>query len=167
MVCSFISKTQPNTTCSGQLGFFVRDTMNYIKLMRDGFTAEKQWRDLESRLEYLSDEIFNFTTYDSEMAELLASKAIEVCKAITENKTFEYITDKENYKWYLLMCNMPFFAERIELGTSVRGAWWNASTFLFDGDEIKFSVEEWAKFINAIVEFADDSELSPKGECHE
>jgi len=141
--------------------------MNYIKLLRDGFAAEKQFRDVESHLEYLSDEIFNFTTYDSEIAELFASRAIEVCKAITERKTFEYVVDKENYKWYLLMCNMPFFAERTEWGASVRGAWWNASTFrsygLFDGDEqitdeIKFSVEEWEKFINAIIEFANDSE---------
>ena len=141
--------------------------MNYIKLMRDGYVFEKGWRDLESRLEYLSDKIFNFATYDSEMAELFASKAIEVCKAITERKTFEYIGSKENYKWFLLMCNIPFFSERIEWGTSIRGAWWRDSTFnscgLFDGenqitDELKFSAEEWANFVGAIVEFANENE---------
>lgn len=141
--------------------------MNYIKLLRDGFAAEKQFHDVESRHEYLSNEIFQFTTYDSEMAELFATKAIEVCKAINARKTFEYIEDKENYKWYLLMCNTPFFFDRIEWGTSIRGAWWNASTFsscgLFDGDEqiideIKLSAEEWASFVNAIVEFAKESE---------
>lgn len=144
--------------------------MNYIKLLIDGFSADKLFHEnVESRFEYLSNEIFNFCTYDSEMDELFVLKAIEVCKAITDSKTFEYITDKENYKWYLLMCNMPFFSERIEWGGSVRGAWWKSGGFtfqscgLFDGDEqirdeIKFDVDEWKKFIGSIVEFANDGE---------
>ena len=142
--------------------------MDYIKMLRDGFLSEKEFRpDVESRLEYLSDEIFNFTTYDSEMSELFASKAIEVCKAINERTTFEYIKDPENYKWYLLMCNMPFFANRTEWGTSIRGARWHGSSYsscgLFNGneqftDEINFEADEWQNFVNAIIEFANIGE---------
>jgi len=137
--------------------------MDYIKMLRDGFAA----KNVESRLEYLSDEIFNFITYDSEMSKLFASKAVEVCKAINERTTFEYIKDTENYKWYLLMCNMPFFAQRTEWGTSIRGAWWRGSSYsscgLFNGneqitDEIKFEADEWQKFINAIIAFANIGE---------
>ncbi len=62
-----------------------------------------------SRLAYLADYIFDFTTYDSEMGELFATKALEVCAAINDNATFDYIKDQENYRWYLLI-HVLYFA---------------------------------------------------------
>jgi hypothetical protein len=60
------------------------------------------------------------------------------------------------------MCNMPFFADRLEWGTSIRGAWWSskslASCGLWDGDkqllELNFAPGEWDEFARALVEFA-------------
>ncbi len=105
--------------------------MDYLKLLEHSFEMDR-WRDQEmSRLEYLSINIFDFTTYDSAMDELFAKKALEVCIAITDRQTFEYQKDEEGYKWYLIMVNMPFFSGKLEWGTSIRGAWWN-----FDGFEI-------------------------------
>lgn len=56
------------------------------------------------------------------MSVLFARKAVEVCAAINDRQTFDYINDPNDYLWYLLMCNMPFFAERLECGISIRGA---------------------------------------------
>jgi len=140
--------------------------MDYLKFLEHSFEVENEVSECRpnSRLEYLADHIFNFTTYDSEMSELFAGKAVEVCAAITDGKTFEYIEDHENYKWYLLMCNMPFFSEKLEWGSSIRGAWWNQKiTFqslgLWKGDEqvtevMDFSETEWKLFVDSILEFA-------------
>ena len=127
-----------------------------------------------SRLDYLGDHIFNFTTYDGEMSELFARKAVEVCAAINNKLTFDYIKEPNDYRWFLLMCNIPFFAERLEWGTSIRGAWWGAplgkkiefdSCGLWIGDEqldkpMQFSREEWEQFIAAVIDFASD-EMKP------
>lgn len=49
----------------------------------------------ESRLEYLGDYIFDFTTYDGEMSVLFSRKAVEVCAAINNRLTFDHIAQKE------------------------------------------------------------------------
>lgn len=124
-----------------------------------------------SRLEFLSDFIFDFTTYDSKMSELFARKALEVCAAINARTTFDYIENPENYRWYLLMVNMPFFAGRLDWGTSIRGAWWDngeqtlESCGLWRGAEqvlsLKMQFAEWLQFIDALIAFAAESEKAP------
>lgn len=144
--------------------------LDYMKLLEDSYAAVRGYLECppESRLEYLSENVFNFTTYDGEKSVLFARKAVEVCTAINNRLTFDYIKEPEQYQWYLLMCNMPFFADKLEWGTSIRGAWWGAmhgkqiefqSCGLWLGDEqlhqtINFSREEWEKFISAVIEFA-------------
>lgn len=150
--------------------------MNYLALLEHSFDVEQQVGECppQSRLAYLSESIFDFTTYDGAMDELFGGKAVEVCAAITDGKTFDYIKDPENYKWFLLMCNMPFFADRLNWGGSIRGAWWDAhphtefqSCGLWDGDEqiadpIRFTEEEWKAFIRDIMEFAAESAIVDK-----
>ena len=147
--------------------------MKYLELLQNSYEMERRIRSdsPESPLVYLSDYIFDFTTYDDEMSELFAQKAVEVCKAITDGTTFDFIKDPENYRWYLLMCNLPFFASKLEWGGSIRGAWWdNEITFrscvLWDGDkqlvdEITFTHEEWSIFIKAVIEFSHGSVVIP------
>ena len=120
-----------------------------------------------SRLEYLGDHIFNFKTYESEYSELFAKKALEVCAAISDSKTFEYIKAPENRLWYLLMVNMPFFADKLEWGTSIRGAWWGESPhelikfdscgLWLDGKQLyepmEFTRDQWRDFIAAVLAF--------------
>jgi len=137
--------------------------MNFDKLLEDGFANS---HDTETtRLEYLSDYIFDFTTYDSEKAEEFAMRAVEVAEVINNGHTFDYIKDPVQYRWYLLMVNMPFFAGRLEWGTSVRGAWWvhepmtYSSCGLWDGERqvhemLTLEREQWRAFIAAIVTFA-------------
>ena len=143
--------------------------MDYRRMLEDGLTevggfgGERQ----PTRLEFLSDHIFEFTTYDSEIAEEFARKALEVCRAINERRTYEYIRDPASYRWFLLMCNMPFFSERLSWGASVRGAWWDTpphkkviefgSCGLFLGGEqitdLTLTVDQWHEFIAAVLAF--------------
>ena len=144
--------------------------MDYKKLLEHSFNTERLHGECpaESPLVFLSDTIFNFTTYDSAMSKLFGSKAVEVCLAITQKTTFEYIRDEDNYRWYLLMCNLPFFAQRIEWGTSICGAWWHPHKGLsmelnvcglWLGDEplnraLTFNNTEWEAFMLAVGDFA-------------
>lgn len=141
-----------------------------LRMLEDGFAALREINPdgtPESRIAYLGDFIFQFVTYDEDKSEQFATKALEVCRAISDGKTFEYIADEANYNWFLLMCNMPFFAPRLNWGESIRGAWWDSyldadfetQGLWFGGKQalepIKFSTEQWKEFIAALLEFAD------------
>jgi len=140
--------------------------MDYLKILENSFNVSKEMFECppENRLEYLGDHVFDFTTYDGTMSSLFAQRAVEVCEAINNRKTFEYIEDEERYKWFLLMCNMPFFSDKLEWGTSIRGAWWNykikfSCLGLFEGydqltEPMEFNQNEWEVFIKAIVDFS-------------
>ena len=143
-----------------------RNDMEYLKLLEHSFEMEQGLEPEIGRLEYLSIHIFDFTTYDGEMDALFAKKALEVCIAISDRKTFEYQKDKEDYKWYLLMVNMPFFSKKLEWGTSIRGAWWNlhgdkefeiSSCGFWEGDSqldsLKFNEIQWSAFVKAMQDF--------------
>lgn len=145
--------------------------MDYLRWLECGYAeSRKNLGDIVgSRLEYLSEMFFNFTTYDGDMAALFAAKALEVCKAITFGTTFEYIrASEENHRWFLIMCNMPFFQNKLSWGCSIRGAWWEyeitfGSLGLWDGDEqisqeLFFQKPDWEKFMLALFEFASTEE---------
>ena len=138
----------------------------YRRMLEEGYEAIAS-TDPIGRMEYLSDYIFDFTTYDGEMAELFAGKALEVCAAISDSTTFDYIKDAEQYRWFLVMVNMPFFADKIEWGTSVRAAWWGEpphARIKFDScglwldnkqlyEPMEFTREQWIEFIAAVLAF--------------
>lgn len=142
--------------------------MDYMKLLQHSFEQEQSNEcPPVTPADFLSESVFDFTTYDSDMGDLFGRKAAEVCRSISERKTFDYIADPANYQWFLLMCNMPFFNRRLNWGGSIRGAWWDVSKpnlqtldscGLWVGDEqllkIEFSTEEWESFIQAVYEFA-------------
>ena len=118
-----------------------------------------------SRLEYISEYIFDFTTYQSDMAEQFAMRALDVCLAITEGTTFEYIKRDQGIMWFLLMCNMPFIYPKLNWGGSIRGAWWdhvksfelNSCGIYIDGEqetELIIPRNEWDDFIRAMTAFA-------------
>lgn len=116
-----------------------------------------QGRPETTRLDWLGNFVFDFTTYDDDISELFGAKAVDFCKAVQDRTTFTYIEDPENYRWFLLMANMSFFADRLNWGTSVRGAFWDfeqrpvflASHQLTFKDDV-----EWKLFVAAIIEFA-------------
>lgn len=143
--------------------------MDYLEILRNSHVISDSLNESQprSRLDYIGSEIFDFTTYDSEMSELFAAKALEVCAAVSAKATFKYIEDPDNYRWYLLMCNMPFFANRLEWGGSIRGAWWYSRKYelpscgIFIGDEQETDLEfadcaEWELFVAALIAFATE-----------
>lgn len=128
-----------------------------------------------TRLEFLNDHIFGVVTYDSEMAEFFAQKAIEVCLTISNQTTFKYTEELDNYKWFLVMMNMPFFDGKCSCRVSLRDAWWEGPTdqginlwtgtlcFMIKelsemeddcGIGLDFTVKQWHDFIEALAEFA-------------
>lgn len=142
-------------------------TMNYRQMLEDGYQEVASHIEIQAmtRLEYLGDYIFDFTTYDGEMTELFAKKAVDVCAVISNRTTFQYIEDPENYRWYLIMVNMPFFEGKLSWGGSIRGAWWDGGVFFEssglckDGEQltskIGFTQEQWEEFISAVIDFAN------------
>lgn len=136
--------------------------MTYSRMLQEGHEAICQI-DPMGRLEYLGELIFGFSTYESGYSRYFAIKALDVCKAINEQKTFEYIESPENRLWYLLMVNMPFFVGKLEYGTSIRGAWWkdgikfDSCGLWLDGQQLhetmEFTGKQWGEFVSALIEF--------------
>ena len=154
----------------GYVSYPRRWQVDYLKLLEYSYLIKKETGECppDTRAEFLAESIFDFTTYDSEMSDLFGRKAVEVCTAINDRKTFDYQKEGGGYQWYLIMCNMPFFAGKLEWGTSIRGAWWNlhgSKTFEISSCELwengaqiltplQFNVEQWKSFIAAMAIFA-------------
>lgn len=142
--------------------------MDYLDFLHNNLKQVTYWNKDITPLSYLSNNVFNFDTYSDEYDSLFAEKALEVCVAITTNKTFEYQKLKSSETWYLIMCHMPFFKDKITWGGSMRGAFWDLyedSSFeiescgFFKGDvqsisPMLFSKRQWPLFIEAMVNFA-------------
>ena len=104
--------------------------MDYIKRLDEimKHEAETTGSPSHNKMAFIGNYIFNFTTYDGFMDELLAGKMMEVIECILNGTTFEYHKHGENeanYINYLVMVNMPFLKDKIEWGGSIRGAWFD------------------------------------------
>lgn len=109
-----------------------------------------------SKLEFVGNHIFDFTTYDSGLDEKFAVRMLEVLTAILHGRTFEYQdVSQENYENYILMCNMPFLSKKIEWGTSIRGAWFCASPFSIDLN-IPSEITDIKAFISALIKWVNE-----------
>lgn len=139
--------------------------MNYSKLLLDSYDEQQSTEcPPNSRVEFLASALFGFTTYDGAMDDFLGQKALEVFRAICTQTTSEYIKEQEQYRWYITMCNMPFFKERIDWGTSIRGAWWDLRQppikdcwMFLDGKQLEslsFKDDEWSIFSKAVLDFS-------------
>jgi len=137
---------------------------DFVKVLMDGFNAVNEHGEKISKLEFLADYIFEFTTYDGDISELFAEKMVEVLRAINDGKIYEFIKDEENYKWYIIMCNMPFLGDKLEWGTSIRGAWWSyddpfeVTMFTSDIGVVWLHLirAEWKNLISAIFLFVSN-----------
>lgn len=142
--------------------------MDYLQLLEHSHKMSDEWNPSYSmsRLEFIGEAVFDFTTYEDTVLTLMAKKAIEVCQAISSRKTFDYIKSEDGHLWYLIMVNMPFFQGKLEWGTSIRGAWWDLfgdqkfaveSCFFYEGDnqilEIGFTKNQWTEFITAMAKY--------------
>lgn len=114
----------------------------------------------DSKLEFLASFLYGFNTYDSEMDELLALKALEVCEAISIHTTSEYIEkSNDNYQWFLIILQTTFFSDKLDWGTSIRNPWWdiNDNSFLKMLElESEIRIKEWSEFCVGLVEWVKE-----------
>jgi len=143
--------------------------MDYLELLNHSYEMNKVYRSDLGRLEFIADNIFDFATYENIVSSLMAKKCLEVCKAISDRTTFDYIFNAEDNQWYLIMVNMPFLQGKISWGSSIRGAFWDLlgdkefvleSCGLYQGEDqllkIAFDKDQWGEFIDAMIKFTDD-----------
>ena len=110
--------------------------------------------EFETKMEYLGSTVFDFTTYDGAIDVLFAEKMIPVLKCILDRKTFEYQENKEQYINYLMMVNMPFLVDKLEWGTSIRGAWFDDyREYEIDCGRIEIKKQELTLFITDLIEW--------------
>ena len=84
--------------------------MNFDKLLEDGFANIRDTLDADaSRLEYLSDHIFDSHDLRQREGRRVRRGPSRSEEATSAGATFYYIADPVQYRWYLLMVNMPFF----------------------------------------------------------
>lgn len=128
---------------------------NFIEILEEKFQEEKQWNEcLDTKIEFIGNTIFDFTTYDSEMDEYFALKMIEVIECIINRTTFDY--QKDNYINYLTMVNMPFLSEKLEWGGSIRGAW--IDNFKeYKIAEIEIEKEELELFLSQLIKWSNEN----------
>lgn len=140
--------------------------MDYLTLLNESYAEVKDLAEHDlSKLEFIGQNVFDFTTYDDTTMEYLTIKALEVCIAITAKETFDYIKkSKAHHVWYITMCNMPFFMPKLNWGSSIRGAWWDQggvftikSRGLYENGkqvfELRFTGDEWEEFMYALMTF--------------
>ena len=80
----------------------------------------------DTKYEWAAREVFDLTTYDGELDELIVKKIIEVLKVILDKTNYEYIKNRENYINYILVCQLLDKFNWIDWGTSIRGAWFKS-----------------------------------------
>jgi len=127
----------------------------FIEILEQNYKEQAEMGiELDSKIEYLGSTIFDFTTYDGEIDVLFAKKMIPVLKCILERKTFEYQQDKQQYINYLTMVNMPFLTDKLEWGSSIRGAWFDEfREYEIDCGRIEIKEKELNIFIKDLIEW--------------
>jgi len=138
---------------------------DFKKLLQESYIEYNLKNNMDtSQLEFIGENIFGLTTYESEIMEDLTVKCLKTCKAITNRKTFDFVA--ENEMDYITAINFSFFENKLDWGTSIRGAWWdfadndffyiNSFELWYDGEQItnlKINKTEWSEFIYALCEF--------------
>lgn len=151
---------------------------DFLQMLKDGHAAAIDFHGHNlTKAEFLCIYIFEFTIVGEFDAELFASRAVDVAKALNggQEETANYASDEGRLLWYLIMINMPFFKSKVMPSSRVQRAYWDgdasgkdgrplgwffvySSTGLYIGHEqmhkeMLLEREEWRDFINAICEF--------------
>lgn len=138
-------------------------------LYEDSGSEEYTWA-----WKFLSSDVMNYTTYDSDVDAVLVKWTLEVVEAILLRKTFEYIKEEPRYTRYLIVCNLPFLKGKLEWGGSIRGAWFDKGgyggivgalngppkktpTYSMSCGEIEFEQNQICLFMEALVEWAKEN----------
>lgn len=134
--------------------------MKYTNILNADYKEQKEERirtgaeDELSKLEYLSHRVFDFNTYDSDIDVLFSKLMIDTITAIHTRTTFEY--QKTDYQNYLLMVNMTFLADKLEWGTSIRGAWFEEKEFKLIYLDVIVPKDEFKMFFGELIQWVQN-----------
>lgn len=118
-------------------------------------TTEHEGEHRSSRAAWLADYVFDVTTYDDGESEWFTDIILQAATAISNRTTFDYIKDEDHCRNYLIAVNLSFFADRLEWGGSIRGAWWDGEqTFRLVGDDVTIAEADLPAFFEALSMFA-------------
>jgi hypothetical protein len=101
----------------------------------------------DKRLAFLSESVLGLCTYDMDLDVYFGREIFEVMKVIYNKKNFEYIKDEDNYKIFMLVCNLLNKNHWIEWGTSIRGCWFNESENIMLNEYSQETFELTNKFL--------------------
>jgi len=122
-----------------------------------------------SRYAWLAENVFDVTTYDNAVSDWFGRVILRVALAVTRRTTLDEMKDPMRGREYLIAVNLPFFADRLEWGGSIRGAWWDWKNHSFDVcfasvmvANTEMGSEEMERFWRALEQFAavDDTVVS-------
>ena len=113
----------------------------------------------ENRLIWVADNIFEFVTYDSGASEVFGNLMLRVLKPILNQTTFDFQKESEdNYYTFLLMVNMPFLKDKLEWGTSIRGAWFDTSgdsILELDCGRVMVPMKDFKEFVKELLDWIE------------
>lgn len=78
--------------------------MKFKEQLQALFEERATWHEPETKLEFLSMDIFKFKTYDGRIDELFSKRMLDIIECILNRKTFEY-QQAGNYVDYLIPTN--------------------------------------------------------------
>lgn len=136
--------------------------MDYRRLLEESYAFHTKTFDPQcTRLEFLSGSVFEFKTYDCDVAAMFAHKAVRTCAILS--RKIPLTTHDPDYHWYLAMVNTTFFENKIDWGTSIRTAFWQADEFILNGlwyegnqiSRLALGLDEWTKFVDDLIAFSE------------
>ena len=127
--------------------------MDYLELIKKEY--EQNYLDYLTKYIFLS-ELFSFAVYEADIEKQMVKDMVEVLRAILNGETNEYIKSPSRHKKYIHMVNTPFLYDKLNWGTSVRGAWLDdGKGYYIELLDIEIEVGELTKLIKALIEWYD------------
>lgn len=115
--------------------------------------VDEKYTSQEIRLMFLANGIIGLTTYDDELDIEFGKMILETMIQIKNKTTFEYIKDQNNYRNYILSCNL--LNGWLDWGGSIRGAWFDYHEGKFTPSEFLSNVGYDENYIKLNEEFMD------------
>lgn len=98
--------------------------MAALEIYKAQYEEESTWFEYPmSKCQWVAHRVFDLVTYDDDLDERFTRDILEVCKAIINQETYEYIRDGSNYVKYIAVCQLLINFHWLNWGTSIRGAW--------------------------------------------
>jgi len=109
----------------------------FQKFYNDWYECEKiSWGDEEEqqkfddtisnqdkKFAFLSSIIFDIVTYDLDLDIEFGKDIFNIIEVIYNKKNFEYLKNEDNYKKFIIVCNILHINDWINWGTSIRNCW--------------------------------------------